>query len=474
LKKPKSEAISEILAKELSLTEEEILLLQTSEPSNLLLPRLLFIFDRYDDIQDIHNLSSSKTYSDYESNNFYMSNKIETLWKNAKIIITCREENLKDVTRRDLLFAPINVEATELLSFQGSFLQRKIEPFSDDQITCYLKKYCYSRQIDRFEGRKIKSSVSSSSLLRVLTPRSPSSSWSWVIKFEKMLDNYNLKEHARIPFMLWVIVEVLASIANEEIDQRYITPALINEMESKKDLNYDKIKEEEDIGAEKGPESYKLKILSRRFLIDSFVNQIIKSVAQKNVAASKIPENKGGAKQKQEEIVVVESLAERIKQQVQNLALRLSNYSINTATDAATNMHDDDSSLLELYPLIKECDGSLPQFSFNYPFLQEFFIAKKIEEELIEFTKSSHKGKSMKVPTEFLLNQRLLNRGASSNMIILFLRDAVRDERIAADQFVSLILLSQQKEEDNSQSVLRIIEQKELKSDFEGISGAFR
>jgi len=69
LKKTKSEAISEILIRELSLTEEEILIIQTSEPSNLLLPRLLLIFDGYDDIiQDIHDPRERE--KDYISNNF--------------------------------------------------------------------------------------------------------------------------------------------------------------------------------------------------------------------------------------------------------------------------------------------------------------------------------------------------------------------------------------------------------------------
>ena len=45
LKNPKSEAISETLARKLSLTEEEISLLRTTDPTNLKLPRLLFIFD---------------------------------------------------------------------------------------------------------------------------------------------------------------------------------------------------------------------------------------------------------------------------------------------------------------------------------------------------------------------------------------------------------------------------------------------
>ena len=89
LKNPKSEAISEILARELSLTEEEISFLRTTAQTNLKLPRLLFIFDGYDEIEDIHAFHSLDSKEGLVKHNFFELNKVqEESWKNAKFIIT--------------------------------------------------------------------------------------------------------------------------------------------------------------------------------------------------------------------------------------------------------------------------------------------------------------------------------------------------------------------------------------------------
>ena len=140
LKNPKSEAITEALARDLLLTEEEISFLRTTDQTHLKLPRLLFIFDGYDEIEDINAFSSLTHKEELVKHNFFELNKVnEEFWKNAKFIITCREENLQKVGRRDLLFGPVSGDS-------GSYLEQRIEPFSDEQIRYYLQKYCFFEQ----------------------------------------------------------------------------------------------------------------------------------------------------------------------------------------------------------------------------------------------------------------------------------------------------------------------------------------
>ena len=197
LKNPKSEAISETLAREVSLTEEEISFLRTSDQTNLKLPRLLFIFDGSDEIEDIHAFHSLKSKEELVKHNFFELNKIhDESWKNAKFIITCREENLQKVQRKDLLFGPVSADS-------GSFLHRIIEPFSDEQIRYYLKKHC------SFEQFSI-----SPALVNCL-PSDLSQKWrSWeeVQLLEHLIDRYALREIARVPSMLRIICRILPKI----------------------------------------------------------------------------------------------------------------------------------------------------------------------------------------------------------------------------------------------------------------------
>ena len=151
LKNPKSEALSETLSRELSLTEEEISLLRTTDPTNLKLPRLLFIFDGYDEIEDINAFHLLESKEEVLKHNFFVLNGIHgKSWKNAKFIITCREENLQKVGRRDLLFGPLDGESDKQAIKTSSFLERTIEPFLDGQITSYLKKYSCFKQLGLF------------------------------------------------------------------------------------------------------------------------------------------------------------------------------------------------------------------------------------------------------------------------------------------------------------------------------------
>ena len=139
LKNAKTAAASEALARELHLTESEIKLFQNSN-SNSILPRLLFILDGYDAIQDTRELQG---YQNSIQKNFYSSNGFGRDWTNAKIIITCREESLVDITQRDLVFAPIDEKRG--VAIPGSYLEYIIQPFSRLEITAYMRKYVINK-----------------------------------------------------------------------------------------------------------------------------------------------------------------------------------------------------------------------------------------------------------------------------------------------------------------------------------------
>lgn len=416
LKNPQTEAISEALTRKLSLTEEEILLLQNSAQNNLHLPRLLFIFDGYDEIENIPTFHSLNCVQDLIKTNFFALNKNnDASWKNAKFIITCREKYLQRVQRRDLLFALIDSESTELSVVAESLLQRKIEPFSDEQITCYLKKYYCSALMNDTEERKMKFVISSFSQI---FQTSKLSSWNWVKNFEKMIDNLELRDIARTPFILWIMFQILPKIATTQ-------SGLIRDMNSTQQ-----------------------KIISRRFLLDFIVNEVIRSIAKERVSLSNSSEKQEESKNIQkEENQQGEPHVKEIKQHILNFALRKLGYSLNQLVSESEKNDDDDFSALKLHPLIA-IDKTTSRAKFGYPFLIEFLIAKSIEEEINEIVPSIIKDEQLKIPNELLINRRLLTSAASVSIIDL-LCDTIKDGTLTTNHFINLIYLSRQKELDH-------------------------
>ena len=387
LKNPKSQAISETLVRELSLTEEEVFRFQVSclgsEQSEFLISRLLFIFDGYDAIEDFAALHMEHSEKVYACNNFCKLNKIkQKYWKNAKFIITCREENVQNIKRRDLLFAPINTKSLDFRVQQGSFFERKIEPFADEQVSCYLKKYCISKFSEMSEE------------------------WERVANIQKMINDHQSREIARIPFMLSIILQILPNIALNGIDTQP-------------------------------------KMFSRRFLMESFVDGAIRSISKDILDTSACIEYQEESKYdtQEEEILQEEKVWKKLMQGIQNLALKLHGYSINTAGIECGL--ENNSYLLKLHPLVA-CDKNQSRLKFSFPLVLEFLLAKSIVEEINGIIPLKQ-NEQLIVPKEFLFNQRLLKSNASDAIILFFLRDAIRDQKLAIDQLKNLIYLSLQK-----------------------------
>ena len=403
LKNPNSEAISETLARELSLTEEEILLLKTSNLSNL---QLVFLFDGYDQIQNLHDLSVDRG---LYKNNFCVSNKIES-WRNAKVIITCREENLQEIKRRDLLFSPIEESTnntSELKPIPGSFFQRRIEPFSNEQISCYLIKYCCFRQIEAVEGGEDEEqSPSSMKVPSILIKHSGIKSWKLVKKFEKMIDDSKLRSFARIPSMLWIMTIASHNVSSHSLQGFF-----------KADFDQPKI--------------------TTRFFIDYFVSKILTSIIVRNLVQSNNCSSSGEAINESE----VASHVLQLKLQAQKLALRLSGYSIESA--ATTRMEkNNELSWLESSPLIQQ-NSSQSRLTFRCPLLQDFFLAKIIEETTIEAVTSTQQ----KISEELPLNQKYLTGSSAYSVIFKLLTEAIGYEKLKADHFIQLIHLLLQNDE---------------------------
>ena len=403
LKKSMAEAITETLERELFLTEEEIKVFQNADPSQRLLPQFVFILDGYDEHLQNIRIESLKNKADYVKNNFYEANKLGEQWKNAKIVVTCREENLCGIKRKDLLFAPLDEKFKEdssepMAAVPGSFLQRRIELLSDEQITSYLKKYCYVNP-----GA-------------ILIPETKS--WSCVERLSKIIDFYQVREFARVPFLLWVIANVLPGLPYEEDKETVQSTAL-----------------------------------SKSFLIETFIDQMIKATFQHKSGLDEATEHHETHAGDEEQIL------RKIKDQLQKLALRLSNYERSKSVTET----QDEKMLLELYPLV--CwDENLSEIRFRQSIFQEFFVTRSLIEEINEVTNSKLDEKNEPLE-DVLLNQKLLKHDASSYSIASFLRDAVRDEKITSNQLLYLIQLS--KQPDGSETSRKVEETEESKIDWE-------
>lgn len=64
---------------------------------------------------------------------------LEPYLKDAKMIITCQSELISDISRKELLFGPL--DNSTKTPIPDSFLEFVFQPFTDIQISSDLKKY---------------------------------------------------------------------------------------------------------------------------------------------------------------------------------------------------------------------------------------------------------------------------------------------------------------------------------------------
>ena len=239
MKEFEADAITKTLKNELSLTEEDMKILQTSKACDTTLPNILIIFDGCDTA--VQKLLEEFLMLELDNKNCNVPSIIGAeKYNTVKILITCREESLQGIKRRDFLFAPIQCEELFHRSSNSSdlFLQRRIEPFSDEQITRYLRKCFFYKSLETSNETEIqenKDITHPSELPPNLYPSS-SSLWDAVKKFERTMDSHGLREIARIPLMLKMMVEVLPSIAADSISYQ-------DQSQAKTHISYQLIKQ---------------------------------------------------------------------------------------------------------------------------------------------------------------------------------------------------------------------------------------
>ena len=391
LKKFNTDTISEVLKREATLTEEMIQSFQTSNTRDSLLPNLLIMLDGCDAaIQELLK-DCLQSELNYEKLNIPKIIGLEK-FKSTKIIFTCREEALPVIIQREQLFEFRGDEETSKLSLDLKlFLERKVEPFTNEQITSYVRKCSYNGLIEKFDETKISSSTLN---LQASHSLKLSAKWTLAENFEKMIDDFGLRDIARIPFMLKVIVAVLPSIAS---DSNY-----------KQDLE-------------------NLKPLSKYQLIENFVVKI----SLKNVQDTK---SKGT---NEAELSVV-----RMNEVLKAFALKVSEDDKNLRATPIANK--DDISILEQSDLVV-WDKQLSQFRFRYPLIFEFLIARQLEEEVIEIAKVFTSKESPKLEKDFYFNRWPLAKNTCLHMTLAFLCDAVRDGKITTAQLLSIVYLSRER-----------------------------
>ena len=202
LKEAANFTISEALKQELSLTENEIKLLQESEGNMHRLPRFLFIFDEYDQMLQIAEKSANSrwTLEDCIQKNFCNSVSFEAFWNHAKILITVRRETLSRFERTDLLFGPL--QRSNSVTILNSFAEFELQPLAEDQISLYLKKYIVSNNIGQATEKDF----------QILLQPPTAKSWGLVENIQNAIDSFGMRGLTCIPLNLFMIIQVLPGL----------------------------------------------------------------------------------------------------------------------------------------------------------------------------------------------------------------------------------------------------------------------
>ena len=193
--------ITEAIVNELHLTENELKLLQNSHQIRGC-PSVLLIFDDFD--HTARRLNPNQREGQLLQNNFYKAQTtLETDWKNAKIIVCCREQSFPHGIKKEYLFGRIEDNSKRSL-VPGTFLEYSIQPFSDRDIASFLKKYITMKfpvNLGESGQHGFHSQIRNS--------------WDLVKEIEKIISFYNLKELAKIPNLLAMAVDVVIDMVGK-------------------------------------------------------------------------------------------------------------------------------------------------------------------------------------------------------------------------------------------------------------------
>lgn len=407
LKEDLSSQIIKVLAEEILLNKEEITLLKSCPVIQQQQLRLLLIIDGYERNYQIEALTSKE---DYIQNNFYMLNNIGKDWTNAKLIITCGEDSLcLQVHQKELLFAPINLKTAS--SVPGSVIERILQPFSDNEITSYLKRYIVMKGSESVFKEGLQQSDS-------VTLSGTDESWGLVKKYEEIIDGFQLKKELREPFLLSIAVDVLCKI--------------IGNLQS----------QDKELQGNITSNIQQILCLNRWTLLKEYIDKCIKAAIRNySLTVGMTEENQGP---------YVETLFGKVVTKIQDQALLLSKYFYQSAQSETEYQKEIEELLIKYHPLM-QVDGER-KLIFEQASIQEFFVASRIEEEINhDFAYGNSFPRK-----NLLLNQRMLS---GESLTFEFLVDAVQNKKITAEALLRIIKSSKreyQSESNDQNSALNL------------------
>ena len=160
--------------------------------------------------------------------------------------------------------------------------------------------------------------------------------------YEDAIASYGLKEFAEAPLTLFILIESFSDILQEKKNQQ-ITK------------------------------------VRRHQLYQNFVNRSIKVAVERFLSSKNLSQEED--KDSQQLLLLFENL----KRQLENLALRLSGYRIQQDDELKLEDSEENVLLLSSCPLLKKIDetGSSETFVFSHKSFQDYFVAPKIETEIL-------------------------------------------------------------------------------------------
>ena len=337
-------------------------------------------------IQDPKDL---KGYHKSIKNNFYISNSFAKEWPDTKIIITYREESLSEINQRELVFGPVDEQTG--VSIPGSYLEYSIQPFSDMEITAYLRRYVY----DRFPNAK-REAISIGSHDLESSKTEPVSSWSMVNAYEDLINTHKSREILRFPLLLSIAVDILRDIAEQGCEK---VPYLkvVQRSKSRPSL-------EDCPNSIHQPEPETL--FDRWFYYEAYINRLLSKA------------------------IATESRRD-LWQRLQFHALSKDKYVIDRQETSTKEQGEKLDDLLVSSSLLSKTSDS-DEIHFVHPSVREFLLAQAIYHEI----------KSDSNPKTIILNQKLLD---PQSQVMDFLVDSYRGSRLDADILRKFVSLGQEK-----------------------------
>ena len=453
LKAPLTSAVSETLIKDLVLTEEETELLKAAQKDLGL--RLLLIFDSAEGIIQSLKAETKKCPSD----NFYMRNRFAVDWAEAKVIITCREESLAEINQREYLFAPLDSKTEETI--KGFFLERCLQPLSDNEIRSFLKIYLALNSNMNGEKRRHSSLFGEPSAL----------------KYEIMIDEIGIRELIRSPYLLSRATGILEELFTKALQKN---PSFDWSKDASKKRSL-QLKSDKRSQMPKGPiqeSAQQQSGFSLKSLFQSFVSTFQKTAAQKlspkeekeKMAFLKQFDSKALTGFKQlapynlltlyQDFVelsmksAIQNCFPNNKGNQENLMFKLQQRALLYARrtmmrdsfidnedksfdeeDLDANKLDElliSSGLMQITPNSAHC------LQFTHRTLQEFFISQIMEDEIIRINNMQDR---LDIQSAFLFNRNLLHRDES--LVLSFLIDLVKCDRISAQTLMNCVYNSE-------------------------------